>query len=80
MSNLNYDITLNSRYDDLMEYTRMRSTRAPTQEARKAILKEYGLLDDPSPWTSCFPGLVPFRQFAVDANHTELKGRKQSDT
>lgn len=74
LHNLEYNLNLNSRYDDLMEYTQFRAQNAETARAAQAILNDYSLQDEACPWALCFPGMVPFRQFAVDVNHSELKG------
>lgn len=75
LHNLSYDIVERARYDDLMEFVRLKANVSATIKSRQSILDDYSLLPDPSPWSVCFPGLVPYRQYAVDVNHSELKGR-----
>lgn len=74
LDNLSYDLVSHSRYDDLMEFVRYTADQASTETKREQILKEYSLMPEASPWTAMSLGLVPFRQFCVDLNHSELKG------
>lgn len=48
--------------------------KAGPPKVSKELGDQYGLISDTCPWSECFPGLVPFRQFPVDVNHSELKG------
>lgn len=73
-NNLDYDISEWARYDQFVENLRYQARQLRSQLKRSEFFTDWGLAENPSPWLPVYPALVAMKQFAIDVNHSELKG------